>query len=322
MTRYSIIDDQILNNNGSVDFFEAPTDVTSGAATFSASKVKKDFLGGGSGARANEVIGVDRTALAAGFDDATEPHAALRELASRDRQPKESNTTSLFEEEAVPDIQWDKPDILHSDLGEILRTAERFAKKPQEKTSIAVRIYQSLADGRLEDLTDDLWSVLENTDSFRISKGDFEKVRELSDQYGRDVDSKINRIREGLPISAPTIAILDNIPHKVGGNTRLMIARAMGITPKVMIARLDSGIPPEELPEIDEEPLRRAIMCYEQLCRPNKDRASFNQAYAQLSGIDENSTYILKKIGDIYYGFDHTPTLEEFVVTVVRKGII
>lgn len=85
-------------------------------------------------------------------------------------------------------------------------------------------------------LTDDIWSILENTDSWDTTSR--EQVNELALLYGRDADSIRKAFKEGLALPTPMIAKKDGRYVLIGGNTRLMVAREMGIQPEVIIVNI------------------------------------------------------------------------------------
>lgn len=132
--------------------------------------------------------------------------------------------------------KWLLPDI-ERELGEIERTAKTFS--PLGFTEMQMRILNALDKGEAMDLTDDIWSQLENTDSWDITPGQMESVLYHTDHSGRDPIRIENAIRDSTPLPMPIIIIQeDGTPYKIAGNTRLMVARALGITPKVFVARL------------------------------------------------------------------------------------
>jgi hypothetical protein len=92
------------------------------------------------------------------------------------------------------------------------------------------------------DLTEDLWRELENTDSFDVMLGDYATIRECVEAQKRDYEARVTpqmrQINNGTAISAPIIVRYGNTLHLVAGNTRLMLARAAGQTPKVVIVQL------------------------------------------------------------------------------------
>lgn len=81
----------------------------------------------------------------------------------------------------------------------------------------------------------DVWNKLENTDSNEIEFGDDKTVMNLAREYGRDIKSIINGMYSGARIPAPIILITDSGYYLVAGNTRLMAAKMLGVTPKIWL---------------------------------------------------------------------------------------
>ncbi|MFM2381329.1 MAG: hypothetical protein RLZZ76_96 [Candidatus Parcubacteria bacterium] len=96
-------------------------------------------------------------------------------------------------------------------------------------------LYYEAKNGEMVVLENDVWTILENTDSNKIDVGDFVKVKEFSDEYKRDwVDLK-TKIESGKTIDAPIIMKYGSRYHLVSGNTRLMVSRALDIQPRVLL---------------------------------------------------------------------------------------
>jgi hypothetical protein len=117
--------------------------------------------------------------------------------------------------------------ILQAENEEIERTADDLGL-PYDT------VYNSLASGKEVTLTDEMWSRLENTDSYDIDSE--EEAIKLAQYYGKDYQSIISA--EKLP---PAL-ILQYSPDKyylIGGNTRLMFARAKGINPQVILGTIE-----------------------------------------------------------------------------------
>lgn len=123
------------------------------------------------------------------------------------------------------------PDIEKKE-GEFERVAQTFA------FGIETSVLMFLArDGEMITLDDDLWQRLENTDSNRLEEGDWNQVDEYGNMAERDwhsVDSNLNGM------DAPIIMQFGDRYHLVAGNTRLMVARARGISPKVLLFTVDA----------------------------------------------------------------------------------
>jgi hypothetical protein len=117
--------------------------------------------------------------------------------------------------------------ILQAENEEIERTADDLGL-PYDT------IYNSLASGKEVTLTDEMWSRLENTDSYDINSE--EEAIELAQHYGKDYQSIMSA--ESLP---PAI-IFQYSPNKfylIAGNTRLMFARVKGINPQVILGTIE-----------------------------------------------------------------------------------
>ncbi len=142
------------------------------------------------------------------------------------------------EEKIFSQIRWTKPDIAY-EMGEIDRVADHFGKTPEDALRIKQALSERATQAEMLDLSEDLWRELENTDSFDVALGDYAPIRECVESQNRDyqarVISQVRSINQGATISAPIIVRYGNILHLVSGNTRLMLARAAGQTPKVVI---------------------------------------------------------------------------------------
>ena len=91
---------------------------------------------------------------------------------------------------------------------------------------------------KLEVLTNEIWEKLENTDSNQvIENDDLDKVIELSEEYDREWKTKLETIKNNHSIPAPIIFEMNGRYHKVSGNTRLMLAKALGKIPMIAIVR-------------------------------------------------------------------------------------
>jgi hypothetical protein len=96
-------------------------------------------------------------------------------------------------------------------------------------------IKDSLLRGKMVTLTDQMWSKLENTDSYDVKTLD--DFIALSKQYGKDY----KRIMDVDPKKLPPALVIEYKPGRyylVGGNTRLMYHRVMGSTPKVILGKI------------------------------------------------------------------------------------
>ena len=146
--------------------------------------------------------------------------------------------------EGIPN--WIRPDI-EKERGEIARVAKEFlGKEPSE--AIIQEIIRILDEAPIMELSDEDWALLENTDSFHdIRPGHIEDAEGITTTYNQELPSENKRDFQGLlkafsrgnPMQAPTILKNDQGKlHLVSGNTRLMIARALKMRPKVIIGEV------------------------------------------------------------------------------------
>lgn len=124
------------------------------------------------------------------------------------------------------------PDV-KKELGEIERVAKEYGGE-YEKEFITEFIKRGSKQA-LSSLESWLWSKLENTDSNDVKKGEWEKVKDLSDQVRRDWEDIKKKMEDNTTMDAPIILKYKDTYHLVSGNTRLMVAKALGVTPRVMI---------------------------------------------------------------------------------------
>ncbi len=94
-------------------------------------------------------------------------------------------------------------------------------------------LIKSFENGKVVNLTNNDWQHLENTDSYNIEN--IEDVENLANEYGKDWKSILNAFKNNSKLPTPIILIRkDNTSTLIGGNTRLMIAKALKIQPKVL----------------------------------------------------------------------------------------
>lgn len=122
-------------------------------------------------------------------------------------------------------IVWTKPH-----LGEEIEELERTAN------SLNLDIFdlkKSWDGGKLRKLKIEEWKDLENSDSWNTTS--VEEATKLAKKYDRDIDSIL--LADRLP--APVILFRENEnPYLVGGNTRLMVCRALNYNPNIFALKL------------------------------------------------------------------------------------
>lgn len=122
------------------------------------------------------------------------------------------------------------PDI-EAERGEFERVAHTF--NVDEDTLM----FLAKEEGRLTPLNNGVWNILENTDSTQIGKGDWDDVKACSEAHTpvRDWEKLKTSLEQKKQEDAPIIIKVEDTYHLVSGNTRLMVSRALGITPQVLI---------------------------------------------------------------------------------------
>jgi ParB-like chromosome segregation protein Spo0J len=136
--------------------------------------------------------------------------------------------------EVVKSEYFQFPDIEKED-GEFGRVAETFGLEP----SLLMR---EARKGEMIRLTEELLSQLENADANTFQAGDWKAVHNYSNPdgvYKRDWETLKNKIEEGVVLDAPIVMKFCDRYHLVAGNTRLMIARAKGIEPNVLVFEVE-----------------------------------------------------------------------------------
>jgi GTP pyrophosphokinase len=142
---------------------------------------------------------------------------------------------------------------LKDEKGEIERISELYA--PENESVFMSKFLEAYKKSSLVGLTDNVWGKLENTDSFDIPLGNFNKIEEHISYTNQETDATRDwqdikqKMEQGKELDAPMILKYDDSFHLISGNTRLMVARALGKTPKVLIIEIKS----EQLPKENRE---------------------------------------------------------------------
>jgi hypothetical protein len=146
-----------------------------------------------------------------------------------------------------PKEVFSKPDIF-SEKGEFERVADTF------NIDSSVLLW-SAQQGSMTQLTEDIWSTLQNTDSYSVEKDDHDTAHQHAESVGRNYRVVAEAIYAGVannePIHAPIVMKIGNAYHLVSGNTRLMAARAYGVAPKVWLFEVEPTVEVPNLLVID-----------------------------------------------------------------------
>ncbi len=131
---------------------------------------------------------------------------------------------------------------LAKERGEIERVAQKYS--PNNPEAFARELYIKAQESVLIDLTENMWRILDNTDSFDISPEDWEKVNEHIEHTNKEAGATRNwqdlkqKVEQGQELDAPIVLKYQDELHLVSGNTRLMVARALGKTPKILFVEM------------------------------------------------------------------------------------
>ena len=101
------------------------------------------------------------------------------------------------------------------------------------------KVFKAFKNAEETDLTDDIWEKLENTESNEVEVGDMEKVMFIAKMYKKTNPETLAKAIESGEYNRPMILNYNGDRFVlVAGNTRLCTAAALGITPKVYIAKI------------------------------------------------------------------------------------
>jgi hypothetical protein len=129
------------------------------------------------------------------------------------------------------DPQWVHPGVDGDERDEIKMHSSHLGI-PHEKLRSAV------AAGQVAPLHPEHWGSLQNTDSNQL-RGK-RHAKQLAATYGRNLQRIFKGFRKGKTMPAPIVLHRKGQdPYLIGGNTRLMAAKAAGIQPHVVHAHLD-----------------------------------------------------------------------------------
>jgi hypothetical protein len=133
------------------------------------------------------------------------------------------------------DTEYFKYPSIEKEEGEFDRVSKEFGIE----TSVLMFQAQS---GELVQMDEALLTKLENTDADSVQEGDWDAVHDHSNPDGvhkRDWESLKVKMDKGEVLDAPIIMKFGDRYHLVSGNTRLMVSRAKGVYPKVLIFEVD-----------------------------------------------------------------------------------
>jgi hypothetical protein len=130
-----------------------------------------------------------------------------------------------------------KSEYIDGEMDEIERAVQDLSRDGDLETTVK-DVTLAFNNANEVNLTKDIWSKLENTESNQIKKGEIKKVEALAKKYNKSLPSDLKRALVKGDYGRPMILKFGDRYHLVAGNTRLCTAAALGMTPKVLIAEV------------------------------------------------------------------------------------
>ena len=122
----------------------------------------------------------------------------------------------------INDTVWVFPDLA--------KEYEEFQRVAAEEKIPTWCLLRDAEKGSLVDLEDSMWSILENTDSWGITLAI--QLVHMAAAHSKNLYLLLNKSTMDAPI---ILMRPGKKPTLVAGNTRLMICRARGVHPKVLV---------------------------------------------------------------------------------------
>jgi len=124
-----------------------------------------------------------------------------------------------------------------SERGEIERVARIFSK--DDPGRFVEDFFRAAENSQLVEISDAVWIALENTDSADIALGRWDLVEYHAAPGKRDWQTLRATMEQGKELDAPIVVKVGGVFHLVSGNTRLMVAKALGVRPKVLMVTMN-----------------------------------------------------------------------------------
>jgi hypothetical protein len=126
---------------------------------------------------------------------------------------------------------------IYSDTGYLESEYPEMEREEYENGVPAKELMSAFQKASPEELTDNIWSQLHNTDSYGIEKGNSDTAAALAKEYGKDWQYALQSVKNNS-YAYPLIYSKDGKYTLVAGNTRLMAARVLGVVPEVLVVHI------------------------------------------------------------------------------------
>lgn len=130
-----------------------------------------------------------------------------------------------------------KSNYIDGEMDEIERAVQDLSRDGDLETTVQ-DVTSAFNTAKEIDLTKDIWSKLENTESTQVKKGEMKKVVEIAKKYNKTSPHILKKSLIKGNYERPMILKFGDRYHLVAGNTRLCTAAALGMTPKVLVAEV------------------------------------------------------------------------------------
>jgi len=131
-----------------------------------------------------------------------------------------------------------RPDI-EGEMDELQRAVQDLSRDEDVDISVE-QLVKAFNSSKEETLTNDIWGKLENTESNEIQKGDTNAVMKIAKMYNKTSPKILAKAIMKGEYNRPLILKLGDRYILIAGNTRLSTAAAIGVSPKVFIARIEN----------------------------------------------------------------------------------
>ena len=130
-----------------------------------------------------------------------------------------------------------RPD-LKGEKDELQRVAQHLSREENIETTVK-ELVDAFNKSTEEQIPNDVWKKLENTESNEIEKGDMKAAYKVAKMYKKTSPRILAKSLVDGDYKRPLIVKFGDRYHLVAGNTRLCTAAALGIKPNVFIAKID-----------------------------------------------------------------------------------
>lgn len=181
-----------------------------------------------------------------------------------------------------------RPD-LKGEMDEIQRISQDLARDEGIELSVK-QLVNAFKESEEETLKFGVWEKLENTESNEILKGDIDAVEKIAKQYNKTNPKVLVRAIKSGDYERPLILKLNDRYILVAGNTRLCTAKALGVYPKVFIAKINVS---SDLEEKWSEKYKKSIDCnnpkgFSQKAHCQGRKKKMNEANKLKGGLSDN----------------------------------